>query len=258
MGILDFLKKEKKPAKATELPPLPDISSLPPLPDTPGAATPQAPLPPGVAPGPEPEEMPAEKIPPLNMPQEETSLTRGGAEDMPLFPEMPEEGIPEDVPEEKPLVRTDEIEEIPQKVPELEELPEPPSFQPGLEEPKPLKEIQLIKMPQPGAPAPEHKELPTHVPPLEGFKPTKFIAPAEAHLVMHRTAGGPLFVRMDEYKSLLDDISQMKTGFKENENLYTRLNDYRTEQDKKFESFHEALEDVQRKLLYIDKTLFEV
>ncbi|MBU0461221.1 MAG: hypothetical protein KJ574_01405 [Nanoarchaeota archaeon] len=237
MGILSFLKKESKSAKK-ELPPLPDISSLPPLPDMPESPAPQTPAPPSAS---------------------EESESLWGPEDIEseepsTFPEMPAEE--EALSEEGPMF-PDTVEEVPEKIPDLEELPEPPSFRPRHEvkEIKPLGFPPVSKSAAPKIPSPS--SLPTRIPQLEGFPTAPFIPPEKPRLVRQRVAQGPLFVRMDEYKEFLDDIERMRNDFKENENIYVRLNDYRTEQDKHFEKFHEALEDVQRKLLYIDKTLFE-
>jgi hypothetical protein len=151
----------------------------------------------------------------------ETAHVETKEEKAPSFPEIPKEDIPE-------------------KIPDLEEIPEPPKIKP----------VQVQESPQIG-------EVPEHIPQLEGFESEPFVENAKETIVKHRTASGPLFVRMDKYKVLLSDIENMKNNFKQNENIYTRLNDYRVEQDKKFELFHESLEDIQRKLLFMDKTLFE-
>ena len=251
MGILDFLKKEKKSGNAAKLPPLPDMSSLPPLPDMPG------------------EQVSQEPVPPLPK-QDEQSPPEEAA---PLFPDIPEEGLPQsDLPEPRPAEVAPEpemempeekpIQEVPNKIPDLEELPEPPAFKPEAE-PEPIfEQLKPISPPrpfgaEPSKPPAVHSGVPEHLPQLEGFKPEPFVPAAQGKLVMKRGATGPLFVRMDEYKTLLEDIEQMKIGFKQNETIYTRLEDYRTDQDKHFEKFHQALEDIQRKLLYMDKTLFE-
>ncbi|MFQ5475068.1 MAG: hypothetical protein ACE5DM_04495, partial [Candidatus Nanoarchaeia archaeon] len=143
MGVFDFLKKKEQKAS---LPPLPDMSTLPPLPDKPGTPPPEAPQP------------PASKLPPLE-------------DDAPLFPDIPEEHEKKEVIPEPPKAVPDSEEtekkhlkikvsppheEVPDTVPNLEDLPEPPAFKEG------LKEVEPLEMPK--APG-----IPEHIPKLEGF-----------------------------------------------------------------------------------------
>ena len=67
----------------------------------------------------------------------------------------------------------------------------------------------------------------------------------------------PLFVNMDGYKEILGDIDNMKNELKDAEELIGRLNDIKNAKDKEFEKWRSELEDIQRKLLYVDKVIFE-
>jgi hypothetical protein len=71
------------------------------------------------------------------------------------------------------------------------------------------------------------------------------------------TVTGPLFVKVSDYKAILDCTNVIKSSIKEAENIILRLNELKNEQDKAFEVWRNQLEDVQRKLTYIDKSVFE-
>lgn len=294
MGIFNFLKKDKEDTSAAgmELPPIPKIEGMgddspdsfpemvhediPPLPDTslpplpseiPGAvppepqeemiAPPKMELPKlpamGPAPSPKPKKMETKPLPQFpefpEMP------------DMPEAPEMPEEPAPQeempsmDVDEEQaeeeshahfpsiPDMPTDDV--IPDKIPPLEGIPEAPDF--TLEESRP-KMMDIPPMePMRTAPKPIRRpEMP----------PAYF--PAQEPVMHRREIKGPLFIRTDRFKALLDDIEQIRSTFKQEDDIFFRVNDVKSAQDQKFEGFRQALEDIQRKLLFIDRSLFEV
>jgi|TARA_Y100000310_G_C20681957_1_gene816499 hypothetical protein len=69
---------------------------------------------------------------------------------------------------------------------------------------------------------------------------------------------GPAFVNVDEYKQSIHNINIIKSKMREADNALTSLNRIKNEKDKYFEQFRAKLEDLQRKSLYIDKSLFEV
>ena len=67
----------------------------------------------------------------------------------------------------------------------------------------------------------------------------------------------PIFVEVEDYRRVLDYIQEIKNDIKTSENVTARLEEVRAAKDKEFDKWHHALEDIQRKLLYVDKTLFE-
>lgn len=66
-----------------------------------------------------------------------------------------------------------------------------------------------------------------------------------------------VFVSMDNYKQILDDISTIKSDIKRSDDIFTRLNEIKNIKNEKFEKWKDKLEDIQRKLVYIEKTLYE-
>ncbi|MBU2560890.1 MAG: hypothetical protein KKD17_01235 [Nanoarchaeota archaeon] len=280
MGVFDFLKKSKSdtPEAGMELPPIPRIegmgeldefpefpkedvpslpeNSLPPLPtEVPGAVPPkpverklESPkmelptLPPigSAQPSRAPRKIGTETaLPPVpgmeimipeppEMPEAEEYTPEGGAEE-PARPEFPD--IPEAPSEEL----------VPDRIPPLEGLPEPPEFTSRTEAvpPRPAQRYAPPKRIEP-----------------EALPATTYFAPEEP-MPKRREVRGPLFIRTDRFRAIIDDIEQVRAKFKEEDDTFFRITDIKNAQDQKFEEFRQSLEDIQRKLLFIDRSLFE-
>jgi hypothetical protein len=67
----------------------------------------------------------------------------------------------------------------------------------------------------------------------------------------------PLFVKADDYKSILGALTVIRSKIGDSEKILADLNELKNVKDKSFEKWRTELEDIQRKLLYIDKTLYE-
>ncbi len=67
----------------------------------------------------------------------------------------------------------------------------------------------------------------------------------------------PVFVEVDSFKSLLDDINKMKSTLAESKEGFASMETLRMEQDKSLNKWKSVLEDLQRKLIFIDRNLFE-
>lgn len=149
-----------------------------------------------------------------------------------------------------------------QLIPKLDK-PEIP-FKP--EKPKiniPKKIMEPIRF-KPSFPKPEFKF------PKPEFKP--HIEQPKSHLEMHEehedikpniipekhVTNKEIFVRTENFKFVVDNLNSIKKKIKESEKALARLNDIKNSEDKEYEKWHSQLEDVQRKLMYADKTLFEV
>lgn len=66
----------------------------------------------------------------------------------------------------------------------------------------------------------------------------------------------PIFVDLDYFKVMLDEMGMVKKHLKEMNDGLARLDDFRSDKQKEFEKWRKSLEDVQRKLIFADKTLF--
>ncbi|MFP4424204.1 MAG: hypothetical protein ACLFP2_03140 [Candidatus Woesearchaeota archaeon] len=67
----------------------------------------------------------------------------------------------------------------------------------------------------------------------------------------------PVFVRIDEYKDVLDVIELVKTKIKESKTTLARINELKNTEDAEIETWTNELDEVERKIEFIDRTLFE-
>ena len=66
----------------------------------------------------------------------------------------------------------------------------------------------------------------------------------------------PIFILADNFQRILGRIKTTKEMLKELENNVFTFNEFKTKEDKKFHILKSKMEDIQRKLIYVDKTLF--
>ncbi|MFH1063981.1 MAG: hypothetical protein V1729_02795 [Candidatus Woesearchaeota archaeon] len=289
MGIFGFLKKPKGDTTdvGMELPPVPMIegtegfpemntqdipsftdNSLPPLPtDVPGA----------VPPRPEEQEL---DTPRMDIPANQYRMPRATPKrvipDMPPapddqygmegIPEIPEEGEPvpppprgaqamrmQDVPEmptqaefpAMPDMHT--YDSIPDKIPPLEDLPDAPSYIP----PTPKERLDTV--------VDNLEAEPEGLPPMyhDEDMPSSSEFPETPIKKMRKVLRGPAYLKTESFKSILNDIENIGTRAGEVDEMIFRLNDFKNGQDQCLEEFKQTIEDVQRKLLFMDKLLFD-
>lgn len=138
------------------------------------------------------------------------------------IPDAPELAFPE-IPEIE--AQENNLEEVPEiseeiSVPELPELPEAPGIIPDIEE-----EMAEEKLPELRFATGKRKS--------------------------------PLFVNIDNYRELMEQLNNAKTVLAEHSGFALRLNDIKVSRDESYEKFRNALETIERKLVYIDKIMFE-
>ena len=74
---------------------------------------------------------------------------------------------------------------------------------------------------------------------------------------VRRTMRGPIFVKADSVKEVTQHVDDIKDTFRGEDEIFQRLSEMKTTQDSRLEGLRKSLEDIQRKLIFIDKTLFE-
>jgi hypothetical protein len=67
----------------------------------------------------------------------------------------------------------------------------------------------------------------------------------------------PVFVRIDEYKDVLDIMNMIKNKLEEAKETLGKINELKNEEDAELELWHTGLEEVERKIVFVDKVLFE-
>jgi hypothetical protein len=163
--------------------------------------------------------------------------------------------------------------------PTMPDIPPPPgklpSFEEGLEKEKslpPIKErirkevppppMEDIPPPPPSAkmrpkpappPRPVHAEAPPQMPSFEAVEEE---ISSEERAEMGAHAHGPIFVRADNYKYVLDELSVARNIAKESSDIFTRIADMGSVSEQHYERWRLCLEDVERKMLFVDKSLF--
>jgi hypothetical protein len=169
-------------------------------------------------------------------------LNPPGFEQKPIFASSPPEQkpVPSALPEfpvRQPTIveRTVKITTERQPLPEMEVPSPPPSLRSEISplELAKLEEQYLEKRPR--------------------------IMDVEEGYVFDRHSGikKPIFVRTDQYQVILNHFIDIKDQLKESEDIIYRLMNLDKNEDVEYNSYKQVVEDIQRKLIYVDKTLFD-
>lgn len=94
---------------------------------------------------------------------------------------------------------------------------------------------------------------------------TAFAAMEEAAVAAQRRLLGtrehleltkPTFVNVEIFKDILNEIAMIQGRLKESSDSLTRLNEFAEDEGKELKRWQGDVQDVQKKLIYADKTLF--
>ncbi len=134
---------------------------------------------------------------------------------------------------------------------------------------KPYSELEFPPMPSELLGEEEELEIPS---PPESIVPKaeKVVEPASKASPVKEIVAGvkeaekelkilpkkAIYVKADKYKLMLGEIRLSKSKLTAAEEGIERLAELKLVKDKEFEKWRESLEDIQRKLIFIDKTLF--
>jgi hypothetical protein len=209
-------------------------------------------------------------------------LKRGKKEEMPLDESL---DAPPPPPSIKESLSDDLAKGLPEHPPELKEktavpkkeppsaafeekLPELPKDETGLEVPHlpPLEESPKF------VPQPPVEEPPISTPLLKEEAPIKHEEAAkefhekmeegalreERKLLRERaTIREPLYIRLDKFSESLRNISLIKGDLKKSDEILFNLIKSKDDNDKEFERWRASMEDIQKKFIFIEKTLFK-
>jgi hypothetical protein len=67
----------------------------------------------------------------------------------------------------------------------------------------------------------------------------------------------PIYVRIEEYRDVLDVVNMLKNKLDEAKTVLAKLNELKNEEDIELERWENGLAAVERKVQFVDKTLFE-
>lgn len=75
---------------------------------------------------------------------------------------------------------------------------------------------------------------------------------------MHeQRSGAPVFVKVDEYKEILDVLEMVKSKIKEIRETLGSINALRNEEDEEIAMWNSTINEIERKIEGIDKIMFE-
>ncbi len=132
--------------------------------------------------------------------------------------------------------RSEELE-----LPKFPELPEEPSF--------PSYEPEFADREE----SPDEFGIPERRPTFEARDRAPLFESPE-----RRSIEKPIFVKIEQYKEALDNIDSIKTKVREAEELLSRLDQLRLQEDKELQNWHDNIARIKDKLISVDKKLFEV
>ncbi|MBW2979293.1 hypothetical protein DRZ77_01115 [Candidatus Woesearchaeota archaeon] len=66
----------------------------------------------------------------------------------------------------------------------------------------------------------------------------------------------PVYVKVDEYKDVLDLLNMIKNKLAEAKELLSRINELKNEEDAELELWHSGIEEIEKKIEFVDKALF--
>lgn len=69
--------------------------------------------------------------------------------------------------------------------------------------------------------------------------------------------GAPLFVKVDEYKEVLDVLDMIKNKIREVREALGDINALRNEEDSELEMWNSTINEIEKKIDSIDKIMFE-
>ncbi len=158
-------------------------------------------------------------------------LKKKREEELPMPP-------PPTPPEMPPMMRGD-IDSIRAPSPEMAQF-----SMPGMEhEEPPLPELPLA-LPAP-AEEREVRIFDRTIRPEEREEPTETVRPPVR----------PTFVAVEDYKRIINDTNMIRSKLMDAENFVKRLSDLKNEEERAFEKWRVQLEDVEKKLNYVDQLI---
>lgn len=71
------------------------------------------------------------------------------------------------------------------------------------------------------------------------------------------TKGMPVFVKIEEYKEVLDIIAVAKEKIQDARSVMEHLTELKEQEDAEIDAWKSNIEDIEKKLHYVDNALFE-
>lgn len=75
---------------------------------------------------------------------------------------------------------------------------------------------------------------------------------------MKEKLGAPVFVKVDEYKEILDVLDMVKGKISEIRETLGSINELRSEEDSEVSMWNGTIDDIEKKIEEIDRMMFEM
>jgi len=180
--------------------------------------------------------------------------------DLPPFPSEQQLSPEEAAQQQKEMNKAEVPEELPpiEEVPDYEDFLPMPEFGSNLE--KKAKEEEQTLKPEMQVVKETYQQLNPRFELPAPQKPTVAIKSFPSEEIAERPVSGinnPLFIKLARYKEVLAEISGIKSRLNDSVKTLTRIAEMKNPEDSEFGRWKEKIEDIERKILYVDKTLFE-
>ncbi len=136
-----------------------------------------------------------------------------------------------------------------------------PSFPEDFDKPEPIQTISASPEIQPVSQIPEPEEPAKEEPrfmPLDSYQKTeRRLFSHEKKALRNMPAGKTIYVRVDRFKAALGSINMVRSDLRKSEEALMKLENIKIAKDRSFDKFKLSLDDLQKKLIFVDKTLFK-
>ena len=72
-----------------------------------------------------------------------------------------------------------------------------------------------------------------------------------------RKEGAQLFVKVDEYKDILELVGTIKAKLEDAKETLNKINEMKNDEDSELDLWHTEIEEIEKKVEHVDKVLFE-
>lgn len=79
----------------------------------------------------------------------------------------------------------------------------------------------------------------------------------ERRVLREMPRGKTIYVKVDRFKATLGDINKVRSNLRKSEEALSKLENIKHLKDKSFDKVRASLDDLQKKLIFVDKTLFK-
>ena len=188
---------------------------------------------------------------------------QGFEENMPELPDLPDFGDEKTYGMEMPNLDFPEEEK---NIPDLSKedtMPEFPSFPEIKERPMPIQPFSVAsRIQEPLSmiqPEPEQESV-TEEKPVPSYTYPKMagrLFSQEKRILRERPSTKTIYVSVDNFKATLGSINMVRGDLRKSEEALMKLESIKNAKDKSFDKMKSLLDDLQRKLIFVDKTLFK-